>query len=280
MAVKKFFLNSTKKKNVFRKHAPNIRMPPSPNVTRWTPWLEAAAYFADYNTRRQVFLGLVATTNEMLECEDWWSPAKVWTNKQKKQELQAFLDVLAPFCDPFTIEEITYVANNFVFMVSSIKGLEKSGLTLFEEIDIVEEVRTLLHTVPIDFDIARKFNQVFKDNEAYSDLLNFKNGQPIRSNSPMHLLSEDDLRRLKYAPIVNIEVERQFSRYKAIYAENRQRFLFENLRMFIITNVNINKVNLLIFFKFFQFNLFKNICVFSYFSVVHYLDYKKPERCR
>ena len=45
-----------------------------------------------------------------------------------------------------------------------------------------------------------------------------------------------DIARFKFAPITSCNVERSFSRYKSMFACNRRRFTFENLKMSIIIN--------------------------------------------
>ena len=51
-------------------------------------------------------------------------------------------------------------------------------------------------------------------------------------------LNPGDTACFQYAPIVSVEVERTFSIYKSVLADNRQSFLFENLRQVLIVNCN------------------------------------------
>jgi hypothetical protein len=47
-------------------------------------------------------------------------------------------------------------------------------------------------------------------------------------------LTSSDLVYFKYAPIASVDVERSFSKYKNVLADNRRSFTFENLRMFTV----------------------------------------------
>jgi hypothetical protein len=49
-------------------------------------------------------------------------------------------------------------------------------------------------------------------------------------------LSPEDNFCFKYAPIVSADVERSFSKYKAMLRENHRSFLFDNLKAHFVTS--------------------------------------------
>ena len=50
--------------------------------------------------------------------------------------------------------------------------------------------------------------------------------------------SPKELNCLEYAPLVSCEVERGFSQYKCMLAENRRKFIFVNLKYCMIVKCN------------------------------------------
>jgi hypothetical protein len=53
-------------------------------------------------------------------------------------------------------------------------------------------------------------------------------------------LSPSDIVNVQYCPITSVEVERSFSRYKAILQRNQRSFEFENLKMHVVINCTQN----------------------------------------
>ena len=61
--------------------------------------------------------------------------------------------------------------------------------------------------------------------------------KPSTEGFPGDLCTQDFL-YFKYAPIVSVEVERSFSRYKNILTDNRRSFNVENLSKALIIQCN------------------------------------------
>ncbi|KAF0750784.1 Uncharacterized protein FWK35_00038040, partial [Aphis craccivora] len=51
-------------------------------------------------------------------------------------------------------------------------------------------------------------------------------------------LSFDDIAFMRYAPITSVDVERSFSAYKNLLTDNRQSFLFDNIKRALIVQCN------------------------------------------
>ena len=51
-------------------------------------------------------------------------------------------------------------------------------------------------------------------------------------------LQINDFIHFKYAPISSVDVERSFSVYKNMLADNRRSFVFENLSKSLVVNCN------------------------------------------
>ena len=51
-------------------------------------------------------------------------------------------------------------------------------------------------------------------------------------------LSPNEIAAFEFAPITTCDVERSFSVYKSMLADNRKRFLFKNLRKLFVIRCN------------------------------------------
>ena len=56
----------------------------------------------------------------------------------------------------------------------------------------------------------------------------------MTENDDVKQLSSSDLNALLYAPVVSCDAERIFSAYKTVLADNRRKYLFENLKQAMI----------------------------------------------
>ena len=55
-----------------------------------------------------------------------------------------------------------------------------------------------------------------------------------RNNTVSEELTADDMAYMKFAPMTSVDVERSFSRYRTILADNRRKFLFDNIKQHLI----------------------------------------------
>ena len=81
-------------------------------------------------------------------------------------------------------------------------------------------------------DVIEK-NKRFKILLSILDILSGKEG--IRIDQP---LTPNEIAHFKYAPIATTDLERSFSVYKTLLADNRQSFTCENLRQTFVTRCN------------------------------------------
>jgi hypothetical protein len=66
------------------------------------------------------------------------------------------------------------------------------------------------------------------------------NGEDVTVDVFVEEYTAQDLTFFKFAPITSCEVERSFSIYKSILADNRKRFDFVNLKHHFVTHCNAN----------------------------------------
>lgn len=101
-----------------------------------------------------------------------------------------------------------------------ITSLEQHGITLEQQMSIVSQCKKIIQGTPFE-------KKLLSSLEKNPDLISYT-GQ-----------FEVDTRILReYSPLVSVEVERSFSKYKAFLRPNRQRLTAENIRKFMIVNYN------------------------------------------
>jgi hypothetical protein len=134
--------------------------------------------------------------------------------------------------------DLIYIKCHFQKIVESITQLEKTDLPLTESIGIVENIQKMLQKAPgsVAAIACKKLVTCLEKNEGFQDLHKLSKifaGERADEDD----CSAEDL-MFKFAPITSCDVERSFSRYKNILADNRQRFTFENLEKYLIVNAN------------------------------------------
>lgn len=112
-------------------------------------------------------------------------------------------------------------ASKFKFLIDAIEKLQDPHLTSQEQIDIVETVRGKLTG-----NLKKKLDESLAKNPDFKDFNKFE-GQ-----------SQLTIKNQIIVPLVSVEVERSFSKHKAILAPNRERFTAENLSKYTVINFN------------------------------------------
>jgi len=118
-----------------------------------------------------------------------------------------------------SIQEKLINLMQYKFLPSAIKRLENSNLKLEEQLNIIEEIKSKLSGSAL-----QKLNSLLSKNPDFDKFTS-------RENSFEHKL------KTSYAPIVTVDVERSFSRYKRIL-EIRPNLLMENTEKLNIIEFN------------------------------------------
>ena len=77
---------------------------------------------------------------------------------------------------------------------------------------------------------------MFCTNESYQNFLTSRTSEVSLDEE----LTPSDIVKMQYCPITSVDVERSFSRYKAVLRSNRRYFEFENFKIYVI---NYNQDN-------------------------------------
>jgi uncharacterized linocin/CFP29 family protein len=124
----------------------------------------------------------------------------------------------------------------FDILPSAITRLESQGLTLEQSLNILGEVKTKIANAigPIGKTIQNKLDNVVTKNAGLAKIVDIAKvltgGEADLDMQPGQMAS------MKFAPLTSCDVERSFSVYKNILADNRMRFKPENLEKYLICN--------------------------------------------
>lgn len=220
--VKKVFLKAPNRVDIFKEMYPDLSLPPEPIITRWGTWHSAVNYYT--NNYEQILNVLNVL------------------NSEESQSINISKEILK---NPKTKTDFIFIASNFCFIEYFIKKLEKIGLTLEEQYDMVSKTVSNVEKVPncsIKNNIKTKFTQIINKNECLEIINNIC--MELKGSSTKHVIKYDakEIVAFKYAPITSVDVERSFSMYKNLVRCNRQRFLFENLSQYFVVHCN-SKLN-------------------------------------
>lgn len=217
--TKAIFTKAPNRVRLFKEMCNDIPFPPSPIITRWGTWINAASYYHEhYEHVKRVILALQPDSQNIIDMQQHF---------QRDQNQQ----------------DLTEIHNNYSIIAEAIQKLETQGLPLNKSCKIVRRtIRHLLLNVNIRQDVRLKAAHVIQDNTDFFEILTTAN-QCLQKNDyrPQNLpyrWTEQDVRRMKYAPITSVDVERSFSQYKSILRSNRQSFLEKNLFKYVIVRVN------------------------------------------
>ena len=107
-AAKSVFLKAPRRVEKFKELSPGVPLPPSPVVTRWSTWLEAAQYYSNH---------LEEVTNAIMSFDG--------TELLQNVELKISL---------------VFIANQFAMLHSTIEKLETRGLFLETAVGYITQV--------------------------------------------------------------------------------------------------------------------------------------------
>ncbi|KAL4144151.1 hypothetical protein QTP88_006377 [Uroleucon formosanum] len=129
-------------------------------------------------------------------------------------------------CGKFSIYQV-----HFGFLPDTTTSLEAKNISLSYAINAVQNVNLKLSQVngPIKKIVKEKMNDILKKNIGYQSLIrisNIVNGEKTSMDQLPENLSINYLIYFKYAPVNSVNVERSFSMFKVLLADNRQSFQF------------------------------------------------------
>ena len=218
--VKKVFIKAPSRVRVFRSIAPTLPLPPEPVLTRWGSWLTAALYHAE--DIKRVLDNLNSKEAAAIRC--------IYCSKE----------LLA---DPKLKSHLTFLASNFSRLPDCIRRLECSAQPLSTTLAIIEGIKTSLarNEGPEAQRIRTKLEKVLQWNPGFKTMKLVQmaiQGDGVSDEISRYTVPE--LAAFTYAPMVSVDVERSFSRYKDLLSDRRQCLTAENAKYHVIPLCNFS----------------------------------------
>ena len=136
--------------------------------------------------------------------------------------------------------DLAFIHSHVAFLPAAITRLEERGLSLHDQIALIDDVRCKLRKIPgtRGSTLNKKSDSVFSKNKGFVTLHDLD--QALLDGSTISDVSTDPtvLSSYTYAPIVSVDVERSFSEYKLILTDKRHNLKQENLEKYLIVMHN------------------------------------------
>lgn len=218
-SVKKIFVKAPSRVQIFRTIAPDTPLPPQPILTRWGSWLEAALYYSEH----------LPKIREVVKALDPNEAASIELAQQtlSSKELES---------------NLVFITAHFHCIPKAITSLEAVGIPLHQSFAKFDKTVSTLKTVPgvVGETVKQKVTNVLSKNPGYNVLLEIVD--VLEGKAPTtpteQSLSTEQLAAFVNAPVTSCDVERSFSRYKALLRDNRRRLTMESIRHSLVVNCN------------------------------------------
>ena len=199
MNIKTFLLKSPKRRMDFKTRT-GLTLPPVPVKTRWGTWLKTAEFYVkNYDVVKNFVLQYVPDS-----------------------ESQAF-DILHHIVlnqDEIVQQQLLDI-RKFFPIPPAITALETRNLTMNEQLSILEGVKTLIQGhKSLEF----KLTESLRKNP---DLISFTSSEKL----------SEKIER-EYCPLVSVDVERSFSKYKHLLSPKRLSLSTENIKNLMLIQCN------------------------------------------
>jgi len=172
---------------------------------------------------------------------------------------------------------LAYIKSNFSILSVAINKLQAKNLSLATSLNIIENIEETLKTLNGEHgkSIYLKLKNILEKNlVCLSKLKHISNILDGEENTNIgELLGEltcNDIVYYKYAPIVSVDVERSFSTYKTLLANNCRKFKFDSLTKHLIIQCNTQGKHLKLLTIYFK--IFKNSKLGNFFTALQNSD--------
>lgn len=215
--ARKIFLKSPARIALYSEKM-KCELPPDVVVTRWGTWIKAASFFAAH------FTNFAELISELPNDSQHVAKLKTLILNQNLPTDLAFIQ--------------TYLS----FLPEKILKLETRGLSLHEQVEIMNEVRQKIQMIPgtRGYHLQQKLEDVLMKNEGFKSLRELDVSLHDASHQVTNTISRDPqvLSAYSFAPLVSVDLERSFSAYKLILSDRRHQFTQENLSKHLIVMFN------------------------------------------
>jgi Protein of unknown function (DUF 659) len=233
---KKIFRKCPSRTLAFQEMAKGIPLPPRPVVTRWGNYLQIALhlfplYFNSKYFQSGTWLEAVKYYAENLEdfkrVVDTFDP-------QDSSAVKACQKTLRNSHLP---GQLASILAHYYRIKTAIIQLEGAHLSLESSLKIIEELEDNLPlSGGIAEEIRHRLKLVLSKNSGYQTMINISK---VLAGEPSAIkLTPAEISLFKFAPVTSCDVERSFSVYKTFLAPNRQSFIFDNIKKYLVIRCN------------------------------------------
>ena len=198
---KKFFANSSKRKMIFKKKT-KLKLPPVPVVCRWGTWLNSVNYHMNNYEKLKTFI------------LDFQSQDKSKVNSIK------ILKKIASGSNQMIAKNL-YNMRKLVKIPLLIRKLENQRISMEDQLNVLEDLKEIISDKPT---YLKKLNDSLAKNP---DLIPFTSVIDPRKRIER-----------EYCPLVTVDVERSFSRFKDLLTSKRRRLTEDNIKHHMIIGFN------------------------------------------
>ena len=220
-ATNMVFSKSDKRKEIFNDKG--LSLPPKLITTRWGSYFNCAEY---YNKHFDTFNTIV----QSFESKETLYFNELKTLLKDKDNIK---------------DQLKVVLDNFSDIPIVIKSLESEKTTLTEKINLFENLRKKLkeNITEIGIQASNRLEEIIWLNPGYEDLRMISDMIDNNSVNPTYKYSKDQILNFKNCFLSNASIERSFSKYRFILSDRRTNFSNDNLKSYLISNININCMN-------------------------------------
>ena len=159
-------------------------------------------------------------------------------DSNESQSISECIELLNDVVLPLSL---AFIDANFSVIPSAIEKLETKGLSLKAAFELMQNVKDEIEHM-CDKSYVTKLIKILDKIPGYSILQEiasvlFKIIKESKSDF-IKQMSLSDLTMFQYVPTVSCDVERVFSVYKTVLADNRRSFKFDNLKYHLVIKCN------------------------------------------
>ena len=140
----------------------------------------------------------------------------------------------------YSKNELLLIGTYMEFILKYIIHLQQQDLSLNNSIKYLKEIKVKLTEIPGEFGavILNSFNEKLNKNTGLKELIKIENILRGGNEEMSISYTQDELRKLRFAPITSNDVERSFFLYKDLLTDKRRSLKEETLEYLLVIKFN------------------------------------------
>jgi hypothetical protein len=176
-------------------------------------------------------------------CELLCSKIEVVLSKLNDDDAACIRAAKNALSSPEVRNQLAFIRSNYGFIPSLIESVEARNVQLADSLRHIDEMQGMLADVQgtVGERLQKKLDAVLSKNAGLQVLRQISavlGGYAAQKIDDDYHFTPQEISDYRYAPVVSCDVERSFSKYRAVLRDNRQSFLFDNLHKHLIIYCN------------------------------------------